>query len=238
MFENFRIAPDRALAEARYRALAPGYDASCRYVSDTRRNAIEMLALRAGDTVLDVACGTGAMLPELARRVGPRGRVIGFELSSEMFAIAQERVRREAIGSVVTLQQASAEEARLDCEVDALLFFYTHDVLQSPRALDRLFRRARPGARVVCAGARFRNWWWAAPLNVWVALRARRYLTTYHGLSRPWRHLEKYCCDFRPLARNFLGTGYLGCGSFASVADEARDLLRSPEAGLLRRQIG
>ena len=223
MFENFRIAPDRELAAERYRALAAGYDASCRFVSGMRRNAIDLLALRSGDTVLDVACGTGAMLPELARRVGERGRVIGFEQSPEMLAIAQERVRREAIGAVVTLQQASAEEVRIDGQTDALLFFYTHDVLQSPRALEHLFRRARPGARVVSAGTRFQNWWWAAPLNAWVALRARRYLTTYHGLSRPWRHLERYCSDFRPLASNFLGTSYLGRGTFADSEKGGRD---------------
>jgi len=218
MIRNFRRTPDRELAIARYRSLAPGYDSSTRFVARMRRMAIELLSLREGDVVLDVACGTGPMLPDLARRVGARGRVIGIEQSPEMIAIARERVRREGLGAVVTLVEASAEEASLEHVADALLFFYTHDVLQSPPALERLFRHARRGARVVIAGARFRPEWWAAPLNLWTAWRARRYLTTYRGLLRPWRHLERYCPDFRPVANNFLGSGYVGAGTFTGAA--------------------
>lgn len=218
MLDNLRPTPDRELAIKRYRSLAPGYESSTRFIARMRRMTIEMLQLREGEVVLDVACGTGTMLPHLAWRVGARGRVIGFEQSPEMIAIATERVRREQLGAVITLIETSAEEVCLEHVADALLFFYTHDVLQSPPALEHIFRHARPGARVVAAGARFRPEWWAAPLNLWTAWRARRYLTTYGGLRRPWRHLERYCPDFRPVASNFLGSGYLVAGTFSGAA--------------------
>jgi len=115
----------------------------------------------------------------------------------------------------VTLIERPAEEFVADDVADALLFFYTHDVLQSPAALERLFARARAGARVVAAGARFLPWWWGAPLNAWTALRVRRFLTTYRRLSRPWRHLERHCPDFALVRHNFLGTGYIGGGTYA-----------------------
>lgn len=214
MIDYFRRMPDRELAIRRYRSLARGYDSSTRFVVRMRHLAIELLGPREGDVVFDVACGTGPMLLELARRVGARGRVIGIEQSPDMLAIARERVQRDELGAVVTLVEASAEDVCLQQVADALLFFYTQDVLQSPLALERLFRHARPGARVVAAGARFRQEWWAAPLNLWTGWRARRYLTTYRGLLRPWRHLERYCPDFRPVASNFLGSGYLGVGTF------------------------
>ena len=217
MINNLRRAPDRDLAIERYRALARNYDSSTRYVVRMRRLAIELLGLREGEVVFDIACGTGPMLPDLALRVGSQGRVIGIEQSPEMIAIARERVRREELASVVTLVEASAEEASLAHFADALLFFYTQDVLQSPPALERLFGYARPGARVVVAGARFRPEWWAGPLNVWTAWRARRYLTTYRGLHCPWLHLERYCPDFSPLASNFLGSGYVGVGTFTKA---------------------
>lgn len=220
MLGNLRPAPDPQRAIARYRALAPGYDASCWAVTGMRRRALELLAPSDGNVVFDVACGTGPMLTEIARRVGPRGRVIGIEQSPDMLAVARERMRRDGVDATVTLVEAAAEDAQVELPADAFLFFYTHDVLQSPVALERLFRCARSGARVVAAGARFLPWWWGAPLNAWTALRARRYLTTYHGLGRPWRHLERYCPDFTPITSNFLGTAYLGIGRFADRACE------------------
>ncbi len=214
MFDNLRPTPDRVAALERYRELAQGYDASCRWVAGTRRRALALLGPDEGEVVFDIACGTGAMLPEIARRVGPRGKVVGIEQSPEMLALARERVQQAGVERTVTLVEAAAEELEIEIRADALLFFYAHDVLQSPHALARLFRLAQPGARVVSAGARFLPWSWGALLNAWTALRARRYLTTYHGLERPWRHLEHYCPDFRPIARSFVGTGYLGIGTY------------------------
>ena len=56
-------------------------------------------APRAGSTVLDVGCGCGATTIELARAVGPSGRVIGIDLSGPMLALAEERLRKFANAS-------------------------------------------------------------------------------------------------------------------------------------------
>ena len=50
-------------------------------------------APRAGSTVIDVGCGCGATTIELARAVGPSGRVIGIDISEPMLALAAERLR-------------------------------------------------------------------------------------------------------------------------------------------------
>src|SRR5581483_102686 len=40
---------------------------------------LELLAISAGERVLDVGCGSGAVTRAIARRVGERGRVVGFD---------------------------------------------------------------------------------------------------------------------------------------------------------------
>jgi ubiquinone/menaquinone biosynthesis C-methylase UbiE len=59
--------------------VAESYDALTAAGDAYRRRAVEALALRPGEAVLDVGCGTGLNLPALCARVGPRGRVIGID---------------------------------------------------------------------------------------------------------------------------------------------------------------
>lgn len=50
---------------------------------------VESVGLAAGETVLDVACGTGVVARLAARRVGPTGRVVANDISAAMLATAQ-----------------------------------------------------------------------------------------------------------------------------------------------------
>jgi ubiquinone/menaquinone biosynthesis C-methylase UbiE len=198
--------PDPRRARAQYRRHAAGYDASARRTMALRRQAIDWLELAPGERVLDVACGTGLSLPLLAERVGAAGQVVGVELSPEMLQQARERVRQAQLKQVV-LVEASMADAPLEGEFDAVLFNYTHDVLQSPGSLANIFAHVRPGARVVAAGVKHPPAW-LFPLRVVRLWKARRYLTTYRGLARPWAPLEPYVegMNVRPVMFN---TNYL-----------------------------
>lgn len=208
---SWRSAPDRDRALANYARLAATYSAATRGINPVRADAVTALGLRAGDVVFDVGCGTGELLLALSQRVGPTGRVVGIEQSPAMAAHAV----RAALGlEQVEVVVAPVEEARIDARPDALLFCFAHDVLQNPTALARLFARAHPGTRVVVAGLCLLGWW-ATPVNLWSAWRARRYLTTFRGLRCPWRHLLPYCPDLRVLRRYFPGTSCLAAGHVA-----------------------
>src|SRR6266496_6386711 len=56
-----------------------------------RARAADLAALAPGDSALDVACGTGDLAIELARRVGTDGEVIGSDFSEEMLARARAK---------------------------------------------------------------------------------------------------------------------------------------------------
>lgn len=70
--------------------------------------ALERARPAVGEAVLDVGCGCGATLLELADRVGPNGSVMGVDISAPMLDRARERVRDRAVRNVhLTLSDAA-----------------------------------------------------------------------------------------------------------------------------------
>jgi ubiquinone/menaquinone biosynthesis C-methylase UbiE len=204
--------PDRDAALEQYRRAAPGYDRHMRSLARFQRKAVEKLELGPGETVIDVACGTGVNFPLLEEAIGPSGRIVGVDLSPEMLALARERVADNGWDNV-TLVEAPMEEAELNVEADAALFSFTHDVLQSPEAVANVVAHVRPGGRVACTGPKL-GARWNVPVNFLVKRIARPYITTYEGLDRPWRELERHTSELRhkDLA---LGGSYVAWGRVA-----------------------
>jgi len=125
--------------------LAPTYDryaALLSYGQDPRwrRFLVSRIDARAGDRVLDVATGTGAVARELIRQKGCT--VVGVDQSPEMLAEARRRLGRSA-----ELVEASAESLPFaDGEFDALTFTYLLRYVDDPQAtLSELARVVRPG---------------------------------------------------------------------------------------------
>jgi len=178
---------DHAAARALYGWRASSYELQLAPYEFIRRMAVDYLQLRPGECVLDLGCGTGMSLAQLREAVGPGGRVVAVDQSAEMLALARLRAQRAGWGNVV-LQCAAAEAALLPRQVDAVLLHFTHDILQSPAALDHLLRHLRPGARIVATGLK-----WAAPgltpWNLLVALHMMQSVTHYEGWQAPWQPL-------------------------------------------------
>jgi ubiquinone/menaquinone biosynthesis C-methylase UbiE len=219
VYDPETMSPDHDLVLRRYRRHAAGYDASARRTMGLRARTVARLALAPGQTVLDVAAGTGLSIGLLREGVGESGRVIAVELCPEMLDLARRRVAAAGWRNV-TLLQGAMEEVRLPAPLDAVLFNYTHDVLRSPPALANIFAALRPGGRVAAAGMRLLPWW-LAPLNLYVLLAARPYMTTFEGLGRPWSLLESYLDGFATES-TLLGTGYIGWGAAAGLTTGRR----------------
>ena len=96
------LPPDQQRFAGVDRALPIGYDVTNSQPS-TVRAMLELLAVRPGDRVLDVGCGSGWTTALLAHLTGPEGRVIGVELIPEVLASC-----RRALGVVpqIELHQA------------------------------------------------------------------------------------------------------------------------------------
>jgi SAM-dependent methyltransferase len=214
LLSNLRCEPDRDVALQRYARLAANYDSATCRIRAVRRRALDHLAVQPGETVFDVGCGAGAMLVELAAAVGPHGSAIGIEQSPPMAALARCAIARHTQATVL---MESAERFVAPRNADALVFVYAHDVQQNPAALANVFAQARDGARVVAVGLCLLPWW-GLPVNAWVLWGARHYLTTWHGLNRPWHGLLRWCPDLRVVERFHRGTTYLATGTVVTAA--------------------
>lgn len=73
-----------------------------------RDTYLGLLDIAAGERVLDVGCGSGAVTREIARRVGSRGLAIGVDTSPALLAIARELARGTACGDRVEFREGNA----------------------------------------------------------------------------------------------------------------------------------
>jgi ubiquinone/menaquinone biosynthesis C-methylase UbiE len=200
---------DLLRAVTHYRDLAPRYDHYTRRINRIRERAIEALELRPGQTVLDAGCGTGWCIPRLAERIGPSGTVIAFDPSPDMLRIAGTRLPATS-GPKVSLIEASAETVALPAPVDAILFSYTHDLINSRTALENVLRQARPGARVAATSTKLYAPW-LFPANWYLEISHRKYITNFENFAAPWSRLATYLDDFRvrtgPFTQHYVATG-------------------------------
>jgi SAM-dependent methyltransferase len=210
--------PDREAALAQYRRRAGVYDLELALFEPVRREAVGLLALQPGQTVFDLACGTGLSLPLLRRAVGPHGRVVGVEQSPEMLARARQRMPAHRWTNV-DLIGAPVETARLPGRADAAIFHFTHDVLQRPDAVAHVIAHLRPEARVVATGLQWAPRW-APAVNAAVWVAAQRSITTLDGLDRPWRLLEQRIGPMT-VGTRWLGAVYLAQGTVPAVSAPA-----------------
>lgn len=106
-----------------------------------RRRAVRALRLERGSKVLDVACGTGDMVVELAKQ---SCRVNGVDISSEMLAIARSKCR----GAVVEVGDAELLPFPDDTFAAVTCAFGVRNFLHLRRGLAEMVRVVRPGGQV------------------------------------------------------------------------------------------
>jgi demethylmenaquinone methyltransferase/2-methoxy-6-polyprenyl-1,4-benzoquinol methylase len=147
-------------ARTLFAPLGPTYDRYAALLSlgqdpRWRRFLVSRVDAGPGETVLDVATGTGAVARELIRRKGCR--VVGVDVTPEMLAEARRR-----LGPQVELVEARAEQLPfLDASFDGLTFTYLLRYVDDPAAtLRELARVVRPGGTI--ASLEF-----AVPRGIW-----------------------------------------------------------------------
>lgn len=118
----------------------------------TVRNALlKELAPSKGKRILDVGCGTGDTVLEIAKKVEPSGKVIGIDLSPEGIAKAKEKAVEAGLSNVVEFRVADAEklpfeDESFDAVISECVVCLTVD---KQHALNEKARVLKPGGRIV-----------------------------------------------------------------------------------------
>lgn len=121
-----------------------------------------MAALRPGETVLDVACGTGLVTFPAAKSVGSAGSVLGTDISEEMVESARLEAARQGLTQTsferMGAEAIEVETGSYDVVLCSLGLMYVPD---PDVALAEVHRVLRSGGRTVQAvwGARKRCGW-------------------------------------------------------------------------------
>jgi demethylmenaquinone methyltransferase/2-methoxy-6-polyprenyl-1,4-benzoquinol methylase len=214
--------PQERLIET-YRKKAKHYDVTSRLYPapgypqrGQRLRAVRALGLRAGDTVVDIACGTGLNFPLIEEAIGPGGRIVGVDLTDAMLARAQDRVAANGWRNV-SLVQADAADFDFPAEVDAILSTYA--LTQVPERAAVIAR----GAAALSGGGR----WAVLDLKVpdgtpgWLAQLGTEMVRRLAGadewiMRRPWEAIRAAMEEelSNPTwTELFFGTAFLAAGS-------------------------
>ena len=215
-----------------YRKKAKHYDVTSRLYPapgypqlGQRLRAVQALRLRPGDSVIDVACGTGLNFSLIEEAIGPGGRLVGVDLTDAMLAQAQDRIEKNGWRNV-SLVQADAAAFEFPAEVDAILSTYA--LSQVPECAQVIAH----GAAALSAGGR----WVVLDLKVpgrtpgWLAQLGTAMVRPFAAIDqwvmrRPWEviraAMQAELTD-PSWTELFFGTAFLAAGSRGPVAGETK----------------
>jgi ubiquinone/menaquinone biosynthesis C-methylase UbiE len=133
-----------------YNAAADSYDRSpLSFWNYFGGQTIERLSLPLGSSVLDVCCGAGASALPAAKRVGPRGKVIGVDLAKELLELGRAKAARQDFGNIQfelgDMLSLRFPSESFDAVVCVFGIFFVPDMAKAVRELWRL---VRPGGQL------------------------------------------------------------------------------------------
>lgn len=122
-----------------------------------RRAVVEGLAPKPGEAVLDIGCGGGHLVRDLAQAIGPDGRAAGIEMSPDQLAAAKQTC---AGISNIALHEGDAtalpfEDNSFDAAATIQTFEYIPDVNAALRETARILK---PGGRAALVSVLWDHW--------------------------------------------------------------------------------
>jgi demethylmenaquinone methyltransferase/2-methoxy-6-polyprenyl-1,4-benzoquinol methylase len=117
-----------------------------------KRRAVGLMGLTPGERVLDVCGGTADLALLAARKVGPDGRVVVYDINRAMMEAGLPKVLNSTLASRIRFLQGDAERlACPDASFDAAMVGFGIRNLTHPEAgFKEMHRVLKPGGRLMC----------------------------------------------------------------------------------------
>ena len=117
------------------------------------RMVIELAKIQPGESVLDVACGTGNLTLTAKRYAGSAGKVHGIDASPEMIEVAKKKSAEAGTGVIFDVGLAEKlpfPDETFDVVISRLAMHHLPDDLKRA-AFAEMLRVLKPGGRVLIA---------------------------------------------------------------------------------------
>jgi demethylmenaquinone methyltransferase/2-methoxy-6-polyprenyl-1,4-benzoquinol methylase len=116
-----------------------------------KRFTIELCAVRPGQTILDIAGGTGDLAARFSRLVGQDGKVILADINAAMLEVGRDRLIDKGASDNIEVVQADAQYLPFaDNSIDCItIAFGLRNVTDKAVALQSMLRVLRPGGRLL-----------------------------------------------------------------------------------------
>ena len=116
-----------------------------------KRFAIQLSGAKPGQTVLDLASGTGDLVTRLAGLVGPTGHILMSDINAAMLQRGRDRLLDSGQGTNVSHIQIDAEQLPVpDNSIDLItIAFGLRNVTNKDLALSSMYQALKPGGRVL-----------------------------------------------------------------------------------------
>jgi demethylmenaquinone methyltransferase / 2-methoxy-6-polyprenyl-1,4-benzoquinol methylase len=116
-----------------------------------KRFAISQSSVKVGDSVLDVAAGSGDLSSRFSDRVGPTGRVIVTDINESMLCVGRDRLINDGYSNNLKFSLADAQTLPFksnffDC---ISISFGLRNVTDKSLALNSMYRCLKPGGRLL-----------------------------------------------------------------------------------------
>jgi ubiquinone/menaquinone biosynthesis C-methylase UbiE len=152
-----RVLQTKDETKAFYNKIAKVYDILAEHSeAPVRKAGLEMLDAQPGRKVLEIGFGTGHSLVELAKSVGPSGKVYGVDLSENMVEISQKLAEKQGLNERIELFCGDALHLPYESEsLDGIFMSFTLELFDTPEIpliLAECQRVLKPGGRIVVVG--------------------------------------------------------------------------------------